>query len=128
MLPFLVDHHADPGRLHAEGRTTRVALEEAREQVGAFFGARPREVVFASSGTEAVNAAVWGALARGAGPGHVVTTAVEHSSVRDAVARSDAEVTVVGVDRTGRFDAAEVVAAAGGECAARGGRGRFHGY
>ena len=105
MLPYLRDHHADPGRLHAEGRITRVALEDAREQVAAFFGARPREVVFTSSGTEAVNTAVWGALARHQTPGHVVTTAVEHSSVRDSIARSSAEVTVVGVDGTGRFDA-----------------------
>ena len=46
MLPFLRDHHADPGRLHAEGRTTRVALEVAREQVAGLIGARPREIVF----------------------------------------------------------------------------------
>jgi cysteine desulfurase len=109
MLPFLREHHADPGRLHAEGKVTRYALEAAREQVGAFFGARPREVVFTSSGTEAVNAAVWGALARFPGRGHVVTTGVEHSSVRDAIARADADTTVIGVDRTGRFDAAEVI-------------------
>jgi cysteine desulfurase len=111
MLPYLREHHADPGRLHAEGRVTRVALEDAREQVAEFFGARPREVVFTSSGTEAVNTAVWAALSRVAGAGHVVTTAVEHSSVRDAAARSDAEVTAVGVDRSGRYDAAEVIAA-----------------
>jgi cysteine desulfurase len=112
MLPYLREHHADPGRLHAEGRATRVALEDARTQVAEFFGARAREVVFTSSGTEAVNTAVWGALARSAGgAGHVVTTAVEHSSVRDAIARSDADVTSVGVDRTGRFDADEVIAA-----------------
>lgn len=115
MLPYLREHHADPGRLHAEGRVTRVALEDAREQVADFFGARPREVVFTSSGTESVNSAVWGALSRAAGAvagrGHVVTTAVEHSSVRDAVVRTDAEVTVVGVDSSGRFDAAEVLAA-----------------
>ena len=111
MLPFLREHHADPGRLHAEGRVTRVALEDARSQVAEFFGARPREVVFMSSGTEAVNTAAWGALTRGAGAGHVVTTAVEHSSVRDAVARSDTELTIVGVDGTGRFDAGEVIAA-----------------
>jgi cysteine desulfurase len=65
--------------------------------------------VFTSSGTEAVNTAIAGALART--PGHVVTTAVEHSCVRDAVARLRGEVTVVGVDRSGRFDAAEVLAA-----------------
>ena len=27
MLPYLRDHHGDPGRLHAEGRVTRVAVE-----------------------------------------------------------------------------------------------------
>jgi len=112
MLPFLREHHADPGRLHAEGRVTRVALEEARAQVGAFFGARPREVVFTASGTEAVNTAVSGAGKRsGKHSPHVVTTAVEHSCVRDALARSRAEVTTVEVDRFGRFSAADVLAA-----------------
>ncbi len=99
MLPYLREHHADPGRLHAEGRSTRVALEDARQQVAERFGARPREVVFTSSGTEAVNTAVWGALARSGagGGGHVVTTAVEHSSARDAIARSDAAVTAASI-------------------------------
>jgi len=113
MLPFLRDQPGDPGRLHAEGRTTRVALEDAREQVAALFGARPREVVFTSSGTESVNTAVYGALARAerAAP-HVVTTAVEHSAVHDAIARdAGAHVTVVGVDRAGRVDIDEVLAA-----------------
>lgn len=107
MRPFLEASFGDPGRLHAEGRATRVALENAREQVGSFFGARAREVVFTSSGTESVNTAVVGALMRT--PGHVVTTAVEHSCVGDAVARIATEVTVVGVDRFGRIDAREVV-------------------
>ncbi|MCU1466030.1 MAG: hypothetical protein JWM72_1958 [Actinomycetia bacterium] len=107
MRPYLESSFGDPGRLHAEGRATRVALETAREQVASFFGARPREVVFTSSGTEAVNTAVAGALART--PGHVVTTAVEHSSVRDAAARASDEITVVGVDRFGGFDAGAVV-------------------
>ena len=112
MLPYLREHHADPGRLHAEGHVTRVAVEDAREQVAARFGARPREVVFTASGTEAVNSAVFGALARanedGSGGGHVVTTAVEHSSVLDSVRRGTDDVTVVGVDRQGRFDAQAV--------------------
>jgi cysteine desulfurase len=105
MLPFLEMSFGDPGRLHAEGRATRVALEQAREQVAAFFEARTREVVFTSSGTEAVNAALTGAL------GHVVTTAVEHSSVRDALGRTASEITTVGVDRLGRFAVDDVIAA-----------------
>lgn len=113
MLPYLTDHHGDPGRLHAEGRATRVALEDAREQVAAFVGARPREVVFGASGTEAINTAVWGAVARGRSQRrtHVVTTAVEHSAVLDSVRRATTDVTEVGVDSLGRFDAAEVCAA-----------------
>src|SRR5262249_40427440 len=106
--PFLRDHHADPGRLHAEGRVTRVALEDAREQVGALLGARPREVVFTASGTEAVNAAVWGAVAPAGTPRHIVTTAVEDSALPDAWERSGADVTVIGVGRQGRYDPAEV--------------------
>jgi cysteine desulfurase len=110
MLPFLRDHHGDPGRLHAEGRATRVAIEEAREHVAAFLHARPREVVFTSSGTEAVNTAVWGAVARhGPGP-HVVATAVEHSCVLDAARRDAAELSVAPVDRSGRVDPEAVLA------------------
>jgi cysteine desulfurase len=77
---------ADPGRVHTEGRMARVALEDARDAVAELLGARPRQVVFTSGGTEAVNSAVWGAT-RGH-PGPVVCAAVEHSAARDASARS----------------------------------------
>ena len=104
MVPYLRDHPGDPGRLHAEGRATRVAIEDAREQVAARFGARPREVVFTASGTESVDTAVFGACTR-AGSGHIVTTAVEHSAVTEACARSAGfTVTTVGVDGLGRVD------------------------
>jgi len=89
-----------------------VAIEQAREQVAALFGARPREVVFTSSGTEAINTAVWGALTHAPGS-DVVTTAVEHSAVLDAIGRVPVEVTVVGVDELGHFDPEEVVDAIG---------------
>jgi cysteine desulfurase len=113
MLPYLREHVGDPGRLHDEGRVTRAAIETAREQVAALVGARPREVVFTSSGTEAVNAAVHGALGRASSAApHVVTSAVEHSSVLDAVRRDPStRVTVVGVDRHGSFDPHDVVGA-----------------
>ena len=111
MVPFLRDHHADPGRLHAEGRTTRVALETAREQVAALIGARPREVVFTSGGTEAANAAVHGAIARAVEQGtrpHVILGAIEHSCVREAaereVARVGGALTIVGCDAEGVVD------------------------
>ena len=105
MVPWLANA-ADPGRVHTEGRVARGAVESAREQVAAFLGARSREVVFTSGATEAINAAVFGATERGS---HIVCPVVEHSAVRDACARHD--VTWVGVDRLGRVDADEVIAA-----------------
>jgi len=105
MVPWL-SGVADPGRVHTEGRIARAVVEDARDRVAAFLGARSREVVFTSGATEAIAAAVWGAGERGA---HMVVPAVEHSAVRDASARF--EVTEVGVDRFGRVDPSEVVAA-----------------
>ncbi|HEX9992047.1 MAG TPA: cysteine desulfurase family protein [Acidimicrobiales bacterium] len=107
MVGWLRSPAADPSRSHAEGLRARAAVEEAREQVAALVGARSREVVFTSGATEAIAAAVWGASERGR---HVVVPAVEHSAVREASARAG-EVTVVGVDRTGRVDPGEVLAA-----------------
>lgn len=111
MLPFLTEHHGDPARLHAEGRVTRVAIEDAREQVAALFGARPREVVFTASGTEAVNHAIWGSVRRAGLGGGIVSTAVEHSSVLDACRRESGPLFLAGVDSLGRYDAAAVAAA-----------------
>ncbi|HEY6474409.1 MAG TPA: aminotransferase class V-fold PLP-dependent enzyme [Acidimicrobiales bacterium] len=92
----------DPGRLHEEGRIVRDALEDARGEVAGLLGTAPRQVVFTSGATEAINAAVWGACS--AAPGApVLCAAVEHSAVRDASARL-APVETLGVDRSGRLD------------------------
>ena len=107
MLPWIA-HSGDPGRVHAEGRAARVALEEARESVAAFFGARPREVIFTSGGTESINTAIFGAASRAA-VAHIVTSAVEHSAVLEAANRAGT-VTMAAVDRFGRYDRATVLA------------------
>jgi cysteine desulfurase len=91
----------DPGRLHEEGRTVRDALEAAREQVSELLAVTPRQVVFTSGGTEAINAAVWGATR--AQPGApVLCAAVEHSAVREASARL-APTEEIAVDGDGRL-------------------------
>jgi cysteine desulfurase len=97
----------DPGRIHAEGLTTRVTVEQARAQVADLLGARPREVVFTSGATEAIAAACWGAAARGR---HQVVPAVEHSAVRLA-AGLHGDLTIVPVDPLGRVEVGDLLAA-----------------
>jgi len=99
----------DPARIHAEGMTARVAVEQAREQVAAWLGVRPREVVLTSGATESIAAACFGARARDPGHPHMVAGAVEHSAVRQWVARGPH--TEVGVDATGRVDPDDLLAA-----------------
>jgi len=99
----------DPGRVHEEGRAVRVRIEEARERVAQLVGVRPRQVVFTSGGTEAINAAVFGAIR--AAPGRpVACAAVEHSAVRDASSRA-APIVELTVERTGRIDTGSVASA-----------------
>ena len=92
MVRMLEAPGGDPGRIHEEGMTARVAVEDAREAVAGLLGARSREVVFTSGATEAIATAVFGVAERG---GHQVVPAVEHSAVREAAARAG-DVTVVG--------------------------------
>ena len=112
MLPWL--DSADPGRVHTEGRMARAALEDARDQVAAFFGTRSRQVVFTSGATEAINAAVFGAVARWSAssddPPRIALAGVEHSAVRDASQRQG-RIRWLPVDRHGFIEVEAVTEA-----------------
>ncbi len=113
MQPWLVERFGNPSALHAGGRDAHRALDRARRQVAALIGARPRSIVFTGSGSEADNLALKGIALR-AGPGHIVTSAVEHPAVLATCAflqRLGHRVTMVPVDRDGLVDPAAVAAA-----------------
>lgn len=114
MMPYFLTDFGNPGSLHRLGYTAREALESARAAVAGTLGASAKEMVFTGSGTEANNLAVVGGARRmrrlGKG-NHVVTSAVEHPSVREAckaLEREGFRVTYVPVDSCGRVDPEEV--------------------
>lgn len=102
-----LERTGDPSRIHHDALAARVAVEEAREAVASFLGARSREVVFTSGATEAIVTATYGAAERGS---RIIVPAVEHSAVRSAAAAFGA-VVLVDVDANGRVDPAAVTAA-----------------
>jgi len=119
MLPAAVEamtaHLLDvgnPSSLHASGRHARRVVEESRETIARAIGCRPGEVVFTSGGTEADNLALKGVFwaRRAADPRRtrILTTAVEHHAVLDAVhwlqVAEGAEVELLPVDDRGRLD------------------------
>lgn len=89
--------------LHTAGRAARRRMEESRESIAARLGARPSEVVFTAGGTESDNLAVkgiyWARRDADENRRRIITTAVEHHAVLDAVGwladHEQAEVTVL---------------------------------
>ncbi|MFI6295513.1 cysteine desulfurase family protein [Nonomuraea sp. NPDC050790] len=110
---------ADPARLYNQARRAHMLLEQARTEVAEVLGARPDEVSFTSSGTQAVHLGVLGTLHGRRRTGRrLVTSAVEHSSVLHAAGvheRDGGTVETVGVGLTGRVDLPAFTAAVAAE-------------
>lgn len=105
------DVFGNASSIHREGQRARQVIEDARESVAALIGAAARDVVFTSGGTESNNAAIFGAVPHD-GRRHIVTTAIEHPSVAEAVSeleRRGNRVTRVPPARSGEVPASAVI-------------------
>jgi cysteine desulfurase len=105
----------NPSSVHEEGSAAKAECDRARARVASLLGVDATDVLLTGGATEANNTALLGLLAqRPEGPGHLVTTNVEHPSV-DAplewLERAGWCVTRVPVDAEGRIDAGAAVAA-----------------
>lgn len=69
--------------IHAFGQAAKAALDDARSAVAALLGARPNDVIFTGSGTEADNLAIRGMAeaSPAAGRRHLIASAIEHEAV-----------------------------------------------
>jgi cysteine desulfurase len=104
----------NPSSVHAEGRAARRLIEDAREQVAALVEARPGDVFFTSSGTEANMLALTPAIqtADERRPrGKLLISAIEHASVRTGGRFPHDAVADIAVDADGRVDLAALARA-----------------
>lgn len=80
------EYYANPGSLHRAGEEAHSALERARSRCAESIGARAHEIIFTSGGTEGNNLALFGvAYGKERFGGTIITSALEHSSVREAL-------------------------------------------
>ena len=89
----------NPSSPHAEGRAARTALDAARDMAAQALNAHRTEITFTSSGTEAVNLALFGTARRAAPAGVIVTWAAEHHSVLGAVRRLQSDGHTIAIQR-----------------------------
>ena len=116
MLPYFTEAYGNAAsRNHAFGWKAEEAVETARGQIASLIGASPKEIVFTSGSTEAINLALKGAIEMYADKGkHIVTCEAEHKAVLDTckhLEKQGSEVTYLHPDKTGKVSLEQVAAA-----------------
>ena len=103
MLPFLTSVYANPSASYGFARSAGMAVERAREQCASVIGARPEEIVFTGSGSEADNWALRSALLL-TGKRRILTTKIEHHAILrccEQLQREGKSVAYLDVDKEG---------------------------
>ncbi|MBQ6865929.1 MAG: cysteine desulfurase, partial [Clostridia bacterium] len=98
----------NPAAAYAYGARTEKRVNEARTVIARPLKAKREEIIFTSGGTESNNAAIFGSLKGWRGPKRVITTAVEHPSVFEAVQSlqqsGDVDIVILPVNEQGYPD------------------------
>lgn len=84
MISYFTEHYGNPSSLYSVGRTTAVAVANARKTVAECLNCAENEIIFTSGGSESDNMAIRG-IAKKRGSGHIITTAIEHHAVLHTV-------------------------------------------
>ncbi len=105
----------NPSSVHRAGQDARRVLELARASLAELIGAKPRDVVLTSGGTESIDLALRGVLAALPPARRRVTTSrIEHAAVREAaeeLARMGTPLSDLPLDSRGTIDPAAIPAA-----------------
>jgi len=115
MLPFLREHYGNASSQYSMGIKAKHAVEQARKQIANAIGAKPQEIFFTSSGSEANNWIFRGLLeVFRTEQIHIITSAFEHHSVLNtlhSLERKGVEVTYIPVSSDGLVSIVDVEAA-----------------
>lgn len=110
MIPYLAERFGNPSSIHAPGQETRAAMDSAREAIALALSCDFSEVYFTSSGTEANNMAVIGAMwAAPSDRKRLIVSSIEHPSVMKSAQFLESTgyvVTRLPVDSVGRVEPA----------------------
>ncbi len=108
MLPYYKNIFGNASSIYSFGQEARKAIDDAREALAYLIGAKPKEIVFTSGGTEADNFALKGvASALEEKGGHIITSSIEHHAVLSTckyLEKMGKKVTYLPVDKYGWLD------------------------
>ena len=82
MEPYINEFYGNPSSGHWLGKKGRGAIENSRNQVAKLIGAKPKEIIFTSGGSESNNMALKGiAFAYRKKGSHIITSVIEHPAI-----------------------------------------------
>ena len=112
MLPFFGEIFGNPSSAYSKGAEAAAPLAKARENIAALLGAKPTEIFFTASGSEADNWAIKGVALSMKNKGkHIISSKFEHHAVLHALEsleKEGYEVTYVDVNENGVINPADV--------------------
>jgi len=111
MQPYFTRFYGNASSLSSFGVEAKQALEQARETIARFMGAKATELVFTGSATEANNLALKGhAFREGKSKCHIAISEIEHSSILNTARWLETQgvrVTFLPVDKYGLLKIAQ---------------------
>lgn len=113
MLPFFTENFGNPSsHLHSYGLKAKKAVDEARAKVADLINAKPEEIIFTFTGSEANNLALRGLALANKGRGkHIIISEIEHYSILYTARELEKEgfrVSYLKVDKDGLVDPDDV--------------------
>jgi cysteine desulfurase len=108
MMPYFTEIYGNPSSLHFFGTQAKEVLEQAKQEISAYMGAKPDEIIFTSGGTEANNFAIKGiAFANRNKGNHIMVSAIEHDCILNTCKWLESQrffVTYIPVNHEGMVD------------------------
>ena len=105
MIPYFSEYYGNPFSLHLFGNETGLAVTQARQTIADILKAKPSEIIFTASGSEADNLAIRGIARAYKHRGkHIITSTIEHPAVKNTfmdLMEDGFEITMVPVDENG---------------------------
>lgn len=112
VVDALENNYGNPSSLHKKGLAAEKIMRKTRQLAADYLAVEPQEIIFTSGGTESNNLAVRGLVENYKQRGrHLITTAIEHPSVKNlfqALEEEGWEVDYLSVDSQGRINLSEL--------------------
>ena len=112
MQPYFFDKFGNASSIHTFGQEARKAVEDSRQTIADFIGAKPEEIVFTCGGTESDNFAIFGVAEVLQKKGnHIISSNIEHHAIVEpckVLENKGFKVNYIKVDKDGLLDPEDV--------------------